>query len=74
MQRVILINGLCRADSVQALNLLDHGTAWPREPVIQETARLSLANAILSVVTETSRNVEVLKKVGLPVMALNYKS
>jgi len=44
------------------------------DPVIQETARLSLANAILSVATETSRDVEVLKKAGVQVMALNYKS
>jgi hypothetical protein len=36
------------------------------DPVKQETARLSLATAILSVATETSRDVEILKKAGAP--------
>jgi hypothetical protein len=35
------------------------------DPVVQESARLSLANAILSGATDTNRNVEALKKAGL---------
>jgi hypothetical protein len=44
------------------------------DPVITESARLTLANAILSVASESSRDVQVLKNAGLQVMALNYKS
>ena len=44
------------------------------EPLVHERARLSLAEAILSVATDTSRDVHVLKTAGLQVMALNYKS
>jgi hypothetical protein len=44
------------------------------DPLSEENARLSLAEALLSVATETSRDVQVLKNAGLQVMALNYKS
>jgi hypothetical protein len=44
------------------------------DPLSEQNARLSLAEAILSVATETSRDVHVLKNAGLQVMALNYRS
>jgi hypothetical protein len=44
------------------------------DPVVTAGARLTLANAILSVATEYSRDVEVLKKAGLEAMARNYTS
>jgi hypothetical protein len=39
-----------------------------------EAARLDLATAVLSVATEAGRDVEVLKKAALQVMAKNYTS
>ena len=42
--------------------------------LIEEGARLRLANAILSVATEESRDIQVLKRAGLQAMALDYKS
>jgi hypothetical protein len=39
-----------------------------------EGARLSLANALLSIADDASRDVQVLKKAGLQVMAQNYTS
>jgi hypothetical protein len=42
--------------------------------LIEEGARLRLANAILSVATEESTDIQVLKRAGLEAMALNYKS
>ena len=44
------------------------------DPIIREAARIALANAILSVASDDSRDVEVLKTAGLQAMALNYKS
>jgi hypothetical protein len=44
------------------------------DTLIVEGARLALANAILSVATESSRDVQVLKTAALQVMAHNYKS
>jgi hypothetical protein len=44
------------------------------DPLIVEGARLALANAIMSVATESSRDVQVLKNAALQVMAHNYKS
>jgi hypothetical protein len=44
------------------------------DPLIVESARLALADAILSVATESSRDVHVLKSAALQVMAHNYKS
>ena len=38
-----------------------------------DAARIALANAILSVATDDSRDVQVLKQAGLQVMALSYK-
>jgi hypothetical protein len=38
-----------------------------------ERARLRLANALLSVANEDSRDVEALKKAALEAMALNYR-
>jgi hypothetical protein len=43
------------------------------EPLDMEQARLKLAKALLSVASEDSRNVEVLKKAALQVMALDYR-
>jgi hypothetical protein len=45
-----------------------------RDAAAIEAARLTLANAILSLATDTSRDVEVLKKAALQVMAQNYSS
>ena len=42
--------------------------------LLEERARLRLANAILSVATEESRDIQVLKRAGLQAMALDYKS
>ena len=39
------------------------------DSLIQEGARLALANAILSVATDSSRDVQVLKNAGLQAMA-----
>jgi hypothetical protein len=44
------------------------------DPVVRDGARLALATAILSVSTDTSRDVQVLKRAGLQVIARNYKS
>jgi hypothetical protein len=44
------------------------------DPVVTEGARIALANAILSVASDDSRDVEVLKQAGLQAMARNYKS
>jgi hypothetical protein len=43
------------------------------EPLDIERARLKLAKALLSVASEDSRNVEVLKKAALQIMALEYR-
>jgi len=43
------------------------------DPSDIERARLKLATALLSVASEDSRDVEVLKKAALPVMALGYR-
>jgi hypothetical protein len=43
------------------------------DPADIERARLKLASALLSVASEDSRNVEVLKKAALQVMALGYR-
>ena len=40
------------------------------DPVAIEAARLSFANAVLSVASEDSRNVEALKKAALQIMGL----
>jgi hypothetical protein len=42
-------------------------------PVAIEAARLSLANAVLSVASEDSRDVEVLKRAALERMVLDYR-
>lgn len=47
---------------------------FSQDPTQVEGARFSLANAIFSVTSDESRNVEVLKKAGLQVMASNYTS
>src|ERR1700745_1381632 len=44
------------------------------DPTQIETARLTLANAVLSVVSDESRDVAVLKNAALQVMARNYSS
>jgi hypothetical protein len=44
------------------------------DPLIEEGARQTLASAILSIATDSSRNVEVLKRAGLRAMARNYGS
>jgi hypothetical protein len=43
-------------------------------PATEEAARLSLANAVLSVATETCRDVEILKTAALQVLAGTYTS
>src|SRR6266481_9765457 len=48
----------------------DFGT----DPAVVETARWKLADAILSVASDHSRNVEELKSAALRVMALNYRT
>jgi hypothetical protein len=40
------------------------------DPVVIEAARIGLANAVLSVASEDSRDVEVLKRAALQVMGL----
>jgi hypothetical protein len=40
------------------------------DPFVTEAARIALANAILSVASDESRDVEVLKRAGLQAMAL----
>jgi hypothetical protein len=40
------------------------------DPVVIEAARIKLANAVLSVASEDSRDVEVLKRAALQVMGL----
>jgi len=47
---------------------------FPGDPLIEEGARLALANAIFSLATDTSRDVQVLKNAGLQVLARNYTS
>lgn len=55
-------------------------TAWAEiagnfgdDPTETECARLKLANAILSIASEDSRDVEILKQAGLERMALDYR-
>jgi len=43
------------------------------DPNVTDAARIALANAILSVASDDSRDVDVLKNAGLQVMAINYK-
>jgi hypothetical protein len=47
---------------------------FEEDPLSVEAARLKLANAILSVAQENSRDVEALKNAGLQAMALAYES
>jgi hypothetical protein len=44
------------------------------DPLIEDSARQTLASAILSIATDSSRDVQVLKNAGLQVMARNYTS
>jgi hypothetical protein len=44
------------------------------DPVVRDGARVALANAILSVASDDSRDVDVLKRGGLEALAHNYKS
>jgi hypothetical protein len=44
------------------------------DPVVTEGARLTLANAILSVASEDSRDVDILKNAVLQAMARKYQS
>jgi hypothetical protein len=44
------------------------------DPQEVETARLKLANALLSIASNDSRDVEVLKRAALEVMARDYRS
>jgi len=43
------------------------------DPIDVEKARLRLANALLSIANEDSRDIEVLKRAALQRMALDYK-
>jgi hypothetical protein len=49
-------------------------TYFDGDAVVRDGARVALANAILSVASDDSRDVEVLKKAGLQAMAQNYAS
>jgi hypothetical protein len=44
------------------------------DPIVREGARLTLANAILSMASEDSRDVDVLKNAGLQAMTRSYQS
>jgi hypothetical protein len=44
------------------------------DPLIEEGARQTLASAILSIATDSCRDVQVLKRAGLRAMARNYTS
>jgi len=44
------------------------------DPSVTDAARIALANAILSVASDDSRDVEVLKRAGLEALAHNYRS
>jgi len=44
------------------------------DPVVRDGARIALANAILSVASDDSRDVEVLKEAVLQALARNHKS
>jgi len=48
-------------------------TFFGTDPVMIEGARLTLASAILSVASDESRDVGVLKRAGIQVMAKQYK-
>jgi hypothetical protein len=48
-------------------------TNFGDDPMDVEKARLRLANALLSIAHEDSRDVEVLKRAALQSMALNYR-
>jgi hypothetical protein len=43
------------------------------DPIVIEGARLALANALLSIADEDSRDVDVLTRAALETMALNYR-
>ena len=47
---------------------------FARDAVLRDGARFALANAILSVASDDSRDVEVLKRAGLEALAHNYRS
>ena len=66
----------------EALNAIGAAfdTAWAEisshfgdDPIDVEKARLRLANALLSIANEDSRDVEILKRAALQRMALDYK-
>jgi len=69
-------NGTCPRERAAGGTLVNNEIAehYAGDPLSEQKARLSLAEAILSVATETSRDVEVFKNAGLQVMALNYRS
>ena len=60
----------------QAFDLawIEIASEFAGDPIVTEGARLSLANAILSVASEDSRDVNVLKNAGLQAMARKYQS
>ena len=65
------LHAICQAFDEAWADIAGH---FAGDPLSEANARLSLAEAILSVATETSRDVQVLKHAGLQVMALNYRS
>jgi len=65
------LHAICQAFDEAWVEIAGH---FAGDPLSEANARLSLAEAILSVATETSRDVQVLKNAGLQVMALNYRS
>lgn len=52
---------------------LQIATFFGNDPVMIEGARLALANAILSVATDESRDIGALKRAGIQAMARQYE-
>jgi len=75
-----LIDGACFGpDALKAIGAA-FDAAWAEicnnfgdDPIDVEKARLRLANALLSIANEESRDVEVMKRAALQRMALDYK-
>jgi hypothetical protein len=64
------LNAICVAFEAAWGDIADN---FRNEAAQIETTRLKLASALLSIASEESRNVEVLKKAALQRMALDYR-
>jgi hypothetical protein len=78
-----LLSGAGKSFGPDALNVIGQAfdEAWAQiashfgsDPTVIESARLSLANAILAAATDASRDVEALKNEALITMARRYPS